>query len=486
MLENKQLSDIGFAFITEKLAPWSPFGEELARRVKPYSPEEKAQLLREIGNMRLLARAYGEDPSAFGPAARILMQFKDVRRSVARSRETALSDIELFEIKRFLMLNEELLRASGALPVMRELSDIAMRDTSKALDIVDPDGMRAVTFRLGDSLSEELAAVRRERRETDLALRSALPEEKDALSSKRMLLAAREENEEQRLRSEMTKKLAVYADELEAAAENIARFDFSLAKARLMLALGGAAPVFNDDAEHILFKNMVNPMIGAALREKGRSFTPVSVELFPGPAVITGANMGGKSVAVKTMALNAYLALSGMPVFAEYAELPHLSDIFLLSEDMEDSMGGLSSFGGEMVRFDSILAATAKTPGALVLIDEFARGTNPHEGSVLVRAAVRYFAEKGDTYAVLTTHFDDVACLAKVRYQVMGLRSADEAELNAALSGSRSGVSAGELLSRFMDYGLVLDESGANPPRDAVRICRALGISADFMKFVND
>ena len=99
---------------------------------------------------------------------------------------------------------------------------------------------------------------------------------------------------------------------------------------------------------------------------------------------------------------------------------------------------------------------------------------------------MRYFSQKGDTYAVLTTHFDDVARLAKVRYQVMGLRNADENELDSALAQSRSGVSAGEVLSRFMDYGLIRDESGANPPRDAVRICRALGISSEFMKYVDE
>lgn len=61
---------------------------------------------------------------------------------------------------------------------------------------------------------------------------------------------------------------------------------------------------------------MINPQTADALHSSGRKFTPVSIELLSGSTVITGANMGGKSVAVKTLALNVLLALCGFPVFA--------------------------------------------------------------------------------------------------------------------------------------------------------------------------
>ena len=86
---------------------------------------------------------------------------------------------------------------------------------------------------------------------------------------------------------------------------------------------------------------------------------------------------------------------------------------------------------------------------------------------------------------MLTTHFDDVAVLAPVHYQVMGLRRADESALASALAAAEE-RSAGELLSRFMDYGLYRVPAGVNPPRDALRICRALGISDGFMRFVHE
>ncbi|MBO4879445.1 MAG: hypothetical protein J5544_04230, partial [Clostridia bacterium] len=300
MLESKQLNDIGFDYIIENLEPWSPFGEELRRRVRPYTGAERAELAAEFGNIALLADAYRRDPAAFGPAARYLMQFKDIRRSLARSRETVLSDIELFEIKRFLILLEGFAPAFSALGCSAELRGIDIRTETAALDILDPDGMRAQTFRLGDNCSELLRSIRRQRKDTDIALRtleSGNGAEKDRLTAERTRLAALEENEELRIRGEMTRAFSAYSAEITELIANIARFDFALAKARLMLALGGTVPeILPEDGEkRIEFVGMVNPAIRASLALKGRAFTPVSIELEPGSTVITGANMGGKS-----------------------------------------------------------------------------------------------------------------------------------------------------------------------------------------------
>ena len=58
-----------------------------------------------------------------------------------------------------------------------------------------------------------------------------------------------------------------------------------------------------DTGDEIL--ELVNPELVDLLSEQGRAFVPVSIALDQGATVITGANMGGKSVAMKTVALNA-------------------------------------------------------------------------------------------------------------------------------------------------------------------------------------
>ena len=479
MLDKQQQAAIGFAYIIENLQTCSPFGEELARHTHAYPCEENARLCRELENVRLLAETVRSDAAreALSAAERALMQLKDVRRSVARSREMTLTDVEFFEIKRFLIKLDALAEAFSKIPCGERLNEIDIHPLPHALSIVDPDGMRAMTFRVSDSASAELA------KRVDAELRRDPVEGRDALEAERTLLAAREESEELRIRTEMTRAFAAHSHEAEQVIKCIARFDFALAKARLMCSRGGSIPKVYANGQRVLLNEMINPQTADALHSSGRKFTPVSIELLSGSTVITGANMGGKSVAVKTLALNVLLALCGFPVFCGEAELPHFAGIHLLCEDMEDNLGGLSSFGGEMIHFDGILSEIKTESTALVLLDEFARGTNPHEGAALVRAAVKYFNNRRGCFALITTHFDDVACCAPMHYQVIGLKNVEPAVLDAALAGNDA--SRASVLPKLMDYGLYRVASDVNPPRDALAICKAMRVSDEFMRCVN-
>ena len=51
MLDKKQLSDIGFSYVLERLEPCSALGEELKRRAAPYSADDGGALLRELENV---------------------------------------------------------------------------------------------------------------------------------------------------------------------------------------------------------------------------------------------------------------------------------------------------------------------------------------------------------------------------------------------------------------------------------------------------
>lgn len=484
MLTNAQLNSIGFTFIQSEAEPLSPYGAELARRPHLYTPDEHYLLVCELENVEKLACLREWFPDEFQSLERALMQFKDVRRSIERSREFTLTDVEFFEIKRFLICLETLSAAYAKLLKDDTLNGIDIEPFTAALDIVDPEGMRAMTFRVSDTCSQLLGNVRRERKQLDLLIRSVdNASKKEELTANRSILAAKEADEEARIRTEMTKKFAEFADGLMSVTESIAKLDFAAAKSLLMKKLHGIVPKVEFGGAKLSFSEMVNPKVDAVLKKKGMSFTPLSIELKAGTTVITGANMGGKSVAVKTLALNTLLALHGFPVFCRTGIIPHFSEVDLLCEDMEDQLSGLSSFGGEMVRFDKIVRSS--TDGLkLVLLDEFARGTNPHEGSALVRAAVKFFNARKNTFALITTHFDYVASFASTHYQVMGLRNADREELKASLqTGGEKNIAT---LEKFMDYGLYPVEPDVNPPRDAITICRALNVSDEFMQLVDD
>ena len=473
MLDTKQLESIGFRYVLDSLELMTPYGEELRRHPRFYARSELDGLKAEQANVAVLRDAVRNEPDRVNAIMRLMMPVKDIRRSIRSLSERTLSEVELFEIKRFL-LELELIAPEAAFLGGR-LSGVRIFALPGALDAIDPDGTRSPSFYVSDRLSERLSAIRRERRLVDEAMkREGFTEE---LSIRRTRLAAEEEEENARVRGIISEGLRPYMDAMLANAASIGRLDLALAKARLAEATGAACPAVG--AKAFSLSGMRNPRFEAELRARGGEFVPVSLSLDKGSVVITGANMGGKSFAIKTLALNAMLAMCGFFVYADSAELPFLDDVCLLSEDKEDASMGLSSFGGEMKAFDDMIGETADKECVLVMLDEFARGTNPHEGAALVRAAARLFNERTNTYAVIATHFDGIARLARLHYQVAGLRGASAEMLHAELERG------GSTLSRFMDYGLYPVSKDEEPPRDAVKIIMALGVSREFTDLID-
>ncbi len=473
MLNVQQLETIGFRSVTAQMNTLTPYGAELVRRPHYFTSAEATELCGEHSNIRALQELMGTKPDYVLQIERLLMPIKDIRRTIMRCGDVLLSEVELFELKRYLLSLRILSERTEGL----ELHNIRITPIEGALEVIDPDLTRTPSFYISDSFSEKLASIRAERKRVDMQLRE---KQDEALRLRRTSLAAEEENECARIRHDMSMALGRYQDELLANADAIGRLDFALAKARIALRYGAVLPTIGD-MQHISMTDMINPAVSNILEKQGKHFTPVSVRLEMGSTVITGANMGGKSVAMKTLALNALLAMCGYAVFAKEAQMPFVGDIFLLCEDREDAGSGLSSFGGEMMAFDSILKASSEVENPLVLLDEFARGTNPQEGSALVRAAVRLF-NRHSVFAVIATHFDGVASLANVHYQVVGLRNADRGRLAAELAVANSF----DVLSRYMDYGLYPVAPDVKPPRDAVTICRAMGVSHEFMDLVDN
>lgn len=478
MLNETQLNLVGYSFVMNLLQTCSPFGEELVRKPHFYSLCEYDELIDEFSRIQTLYELLKDNPSAYRKTERVLMQFKNIKKSIGKLKNTTLSDVDFFEVKRFLILLEKLDEAYKLLCASCTPKGISIKTYPGALGIVDPDGMRVMTFRVSDRLSPKLAAIREQRHKLEIEIKKSGKEMFDSLNAQMTILAAKEEEEEFLVRKDMSLHMAPFADELLKTIDSIAKLDYDMAKARLMHDGKCVIPEFLPQNHQINFGGMINPMIEDALAKRDTEFKSINVTLCPGSTVLTGANMGGKSVTVKTIALNCQLAMTGLPVYADTASLPMLTDIDLLSEDKEDSISGLSSFGGEMLALNDIIAK--HTDGcSLVLLDEFARGTNPCEGAALVRAAVKFFSKQSNVFAFITTHFDDVACCADRHYQVMGLRHCNIERLKEALMTSSKTKT--DVLEKFMDYGIFELSKNENPPRDALTICHALGISADFI-----
>jgi dsDNA-specific endonuclease/ATPase MutS2 len=214
------------------------------------------------------------------------------------------------------------------------------------------------------------------------------------------------------------------------------------------------------------------------LKKRGKQFTPISITLRKGTAVLTGANMGGKSVALKTLTLNVMLFHMGFYVFAEKATLPMFDFVHLISEDLQSVDKGLSTFAAEIVKLQQISNDLARG-FSFVALDEFARGTNPSEGAGLARAVARYLNGK-NAVSILTTHYDNVSSPEFTNYQVIGLKNIDMDLLKQKIL--LAGVKSFALISEHMDYRLQESAEDSDPPKDAINICRLLNLSDDILK----
>ena len=228
----------------------------------------------------------------------------------------------------------------------------------------------------------------------------------------------------------------------------------NLAKAMQMRQMGLDFPVMSTDGTS-RYEAMFHPQVKAALESRGKAFQPVDIAFGGHPTLITGANMGGKTVVLKTLTLCQLLFQFGFGIPAASAQIAVKDEIHFCIGDEQSVEKGLSSFAAEMKNIDAVIKASRENKKLLALIDEPARTTNPTEGAALVTALLQVLAGR-DMNLVMTTHYDiepgDARCLR--------------------VKGFENGA---------MDYQLVEVQDG-EVPHEALNIAQSLGIDSEWIK----
>lgn len=476
--DEKQM--LGFEYVRELLSPASCFGVEKSRRLVPYTAEQKNELLTELDNIERLCGHFDECKRQIGILNRVFNHFKDIRPTLSRGADYCFNEIELFEIKHFLIQSRQMFEPFGELNGICALEGISFFNTEEALELVDPDHKRVPSFYISETYSKKLRGIRQEKKNIEIAIRNAASQnEKENLMAERVRIVVREEEEEQRIRKEITAKLQPFLKEMLLNIKNIADLDLLLQKAKLVKAYGCVKPEITEDK--LYFEEMIHPQVEAGLKNSGKAFTPVSIGLERGACVITGANMGGKSVSLKTTALNTMLVLCGFYPFAKAAGVPIFEEFHFVAEDRQSIDKGLSSFGAEIVQLDEVVKAS-KRAFCFIILDEFARGTNPDEGAVIVQAVTKYF-NASNSMTLMTTHYDNVSEFAGRHYQVIGLKDVDTEKLRdeIAHTTSKKGV---DIIAKHMNYGIYQVFGKADCPKDALNICRMLALDNDILDII--
>ena len=388
-----------------------------------------------------------------------LMQVRDIRTTISRLLEgTTLDDVDLFELKNFAITAVE----------MREIiRSVALVDTSLAempkldevVKLLDPEATGSRHFYIYDAYSAELAAKRKE-----LKKLQAQPDYDETLSDSLTAECFRLEAD---VRGRLSEKLKEWARDVAAALEFAGRCDLLLAKAGLTRDLGLCRPECSE--EGITFVGLRNPVVEARLEKENKKFQPVDLKLQPGVTLITGINMGGKSVTMRSVALAQAMMQFGFYVAAGDATICPVESIVASMGDADREDAGLSSFGTEIMKISSIIESAREGRKMLVLIDEPARTTNPEEGRAIAEALVEIL-NRTDSFCMISTHYTGVAG-AKRKLRVKGLRE------DIAVGG---GVSPA-MMSDFVDYSLI-EETDAEVPHEALRIASLLGVDGELVE----
>jgi len=469
---------IGLQYALESLHACSPFGMERVQKLRFYAPEERDALETELKNVERAKNAAKTCAAQYEAIMGALCQLKDIRGSLKRlSGGETLDHVELFEIKGFLLRIAELIPLFAKMNETVHAEGIAFCDPAAALDVLDPERTRSRGFYIPDGATEALRAIRAEKKRLEQKLYEATTDsERSEIRLARTRVCADEDAEERMIRKSMCERLLPFAAELYRDADAAGRLDFLIQKALFAVRYGGVRPLLTETELELV--DMTNPELVDLLKEKGRAFVPVSLAADRGAAVITGANMGGKSVAMKTLALNVLLMHAGFLVCAKAAKLPMFSCVKMLFDDAQSMQSGLSGFGSEIVRFNEALKEVERGY-SLFLLDEFARGTNPDEGALIVQAVTRYL-NGINAISILSTHYDGVAPFANAHYQIIGLRDVDPEAIKSELASQTADGPA--VIARHMNYGLYRVEGKADCPKDALHILRMLSMKPEILE----
>lgn len=123
--------------------------------------------------------------------------------------------------------------------------------------------------------------------------------------------------------------------------------------------------------------------------------------------IVSGSNMSGKSTMLRTIGINAILALAGAPVCAERLRVAPMA--IGASIRIHDSLAeGASRFYAEITRIRDIVQMR---PPLLFLLDELLAGTNSHDRRIGAEAIVKGLVERG-AVGLATTHDLALAAIA--------------------------------------------------------------------------
>jgi DNA mismatch repair protein MutS2 len=204
-----------------------------------------------------------------------------------------------------------------------------------------------------------------------------------------------EEREVQRILETFSRDVGMHAGEIDANVEMLARLDLIAAKAEIARRAEGVVPELRDDPVLAVERGR-HPLLG----ERGVAQS-LAVDERTRLLVVSGPNMGGKTVALKMAGLFVVMTYCGMQIPAASVRVGRFERVVADIGDEQSLAANTSTFSAHLERMREMLeGANART---LVIADEIGGGTEPSAGAALAIAMLeRLLASRAR--AIVSTH----------------------------------------------------------------------------------
>lgn len=285
------------------------------------------------------------------------------------------------------------------------------------------------------------------------------PEEVAEASKRLRELEADERREVVKILIDFTDLIRPQIAELLRSYHFMAEIDFIRAKAAFGIRINGIKPVF-EDKQQVEWVQAVHPLLNIQLLMERKQAHPLDISLNYENRllIVSGANAGGKSLCLKTVALLQYMLQCGLLIpVQESSRTGIFENIFIDIGDGQSMENSLSTYTSHLTNMKFFVAnSNEKT---LILIDEFGGGTEPQIGGAIAETLLDRFNQKR-SFGVITTHFQNLKYFA---YETDGI-------INGAM------LYDAELMQPL--YRLSIGNPGSS---FAVEVARKIGLPEDII-----
>lgn len=267
------------------------------------------------------------------------------------------------------------------------------------------------------------------------------------------LLKIEEENEVHRILYTLAAMVAEGAAIMQENMRVIEKLDFIFSKGKLSIDMDGTEPEINVERK-LRLKSARHPLMEKDI------CVPLEFEMGEGirGVIITGPNTGGKTVSIKTVALNCLMAQHGLHVACEEADIC-MNSLYLCDiGDGQNITENLSTFSAHIKNALEIVREVDQE--SFVVMDELGSGTDPAEGMGIAVSILEQLRKSGCLFLV-TTHYPEVKEYAE----------RTEGVINARMEFDRETLKP--------TYRMIMGEAGESC---AFFIARKLGMPAEMIR----